>query len=95
MVLKARKLKALEDEQNAPRNAQIQENTLAQTPKEKTPTAFIEEVLNEEENLVHIKTMALEQMDTLQPEEEIPRSTSDPDNDDPEEGPSQKMATPG
>jgi len=82
MVLKARKLEALKDEQDTLRKVQT---TPALT--EQTPAAFIEEVPDEEENWVHIKTTALEQMDTVQPEEEIPRLTPDPDNDNPEEGP--------
>jgi len=61
------------------------QTTPAQT--EWTPVAFIEKVLNEEENLVHIETMALEQTDTAQPEEEIPRLNPDSDNDDPKKRP--------
>ena len=53
--------------------------------------AFIKEVPNKEENLVHIKTMALEQTNTAQPKEEIPRLTPNPDNNDPEEGPQDEL----
>jgi len=86
MVFKARKLEALEDEQNALRNAQKQEKTPTPTPEPRTPSTFIEEVLNKE-SMVHIKTMDTEHMDTSLPEEEIPRLDPDPDNNDPEEGP--------
>ena len=74
MVLEARKLEALEDEQNAQRKVQTQEKTLASPPPD-------------EESMVHIETTNTEHADTPLPEEEIPRLDPDPDNDDPEEGP--------
>jgi len=86
MVLEARKLEALEDEQNALRNAQAQEKTLALTPEPRTPSAFIKEVLDKE-SMIHIEAMDTEHMDTLLPEEEIPRLHPDLDNNNPEEGP--------
>jgi len=84
MVLEARKLEALEDEQNMFRSTQTQEKTLA--PEPRTPSAFIKEILNEE-STVHIETMDTKHMDTPLPGEEIPRLDPDPDNDNPEEGP--------
>jgi len=88
MVLKARKLEAFEDKQNVLRNMQT---TLAQT--EWTPMAFIEGVPDEEENLVHIETMALEQMDITQPKEDIPGLNPDLDNDGPKEAPQRESWT--
>ena len=86
MVLEARKLEALENEQNTFRSAQTQEKTLALTPEPRTPSTFIEEVLDEE-STVHIETMDMEHMDTPLLKEEIPRLDPDLDNDNPEEGP--------
>jgi len=86
MVLKVRRLEALEDEQNERWDAQIQEQAPTPTPEPRTPSAFIEEVLDEE-STVHIETTDTECTDTLLPEEDIPRLDPDPDNDDPEEGP--------
>ena len=82
MVLKARKLEALEDKQNVRRNAQTQEKTSALTPEPRTPSAFIEEVLNEK-STVHIETTDTEHMDIPLPEEKIPRLDPDLDNNDP------------
>jgi len=86
MILKARKLEAFEDKQNMLRDARTQEETPAPTPKPRTPSTFIEEVLNEE-SMVHIETTDTEHTDTPLPKEEIPRLDPDPDNNDPEEGP--------
>jgi len=86
MVLEARKLEALKDEQNALRNTKTQEKTLALTPEPRTPSAFIEEVLNEK-STVHIETTDTEHMDIPLPEEKIPRLDPDLDNNDPKEGP--------
>jgi len=85
MVLEARRLEALEDEQNKHRDAQIQEQTPTPTPEPRTPSAFIEEVLDEE-STVHIETMDTECTDTPSPQEDIPSLDPDPDNDNPEEG---------
>jgi len=86
MVLEARRLEALEDKQNALGNAQTQEKTPTPTPEPRTPSTFIEEVLNKK-STVHIETTDTGHMDTPLPEEEIPRLDPDLDNNDPEEGP--------
>jgi len=86
MVLKARKLEALEDKQNVRRNAQTQEEIPALAPEPRTPSAFIKEVLDKE-STVYIETTDTEHTETPPPEEEVPRLDPDPDNDDPEEGP--------
>jgi len=86
MVLEARKLEALED---TPRDVQTQKEIPAPAPEPRTPSTFIEKVLNEE-SMVHIETMGTEHMDTTLPEEGIPRLTPDLDNNNPEEGPQGK-----
>jgi len=65
---------------------QTQEKTPAPIPKPRTPSAFIEEVLDKE-SMVHIETTDIEHMDTPLPKEGIPGLDPDLDNDDPEEGP--------